>query len=258
MKRLAALLIPIMAGCQIVKSVELDQAMSLNDLNAAREVFISPQTDSQTKSRALSYLSDQYAAELMSNGDDALVTAKSLNDLCIERIKHECNHDALSALQKEETRRRNERKSKLDEAQARAIAEQEESKRIVSDISSGKRKITTLNDARVYFSPIKGGGNLMVSPKVSGGDGKYYEMQTYLTGRDGSVLISWLPDTPYGYTDVLAGAVFPSPKYVQEGIAFGGPITVVGKYVDNQEITLVSGRRVVVPVFSDSYIFGPR
>lgn len=257
MKKLAVLLIPVIAGCQSIQSFELEQAMNSNDVSAAQNVYLSKDSSYPIKTKALSYLSNQYAAELFTKGDDSLITEGALNDLCVARIGHACNQDALAAFQREGDRRRSERQERINDAIAKGKAFQEERSRIISEISSGKRKITSIKEARAYFDPIQSSNELMIRPKVSGGDGKYYEIQTYLTGQEGGTLVSWWPDSPYSSPGILAGAVFPSPAYVQDGLAFGGPVSVVGKYVANREVTLVTGKRVLVPVFSGSYIFGP-
>jgi hypothetical protein len=257
MKRLVLISAIVLAGCQTTQDAILRNAMNRDDVQGVERLISSGGVNSPSERNALTYLSSLYASEIISKNDSSQITAENLSSKCFERIKHDCDQDSLKVFQKEGHRRRAiEEKSAADYA-FKVKAREQADDDIKKEIDSGSRRITTLRDAQIYFRPIVGSDQIMANPRVSGGDGKYYQVRTYLTGKEGDTLISWWPDSQYSTPGILAGLVMPSPTYVQDGISFGGIVNVVGKYVANHAVTLVSGKTVIVPVFADSYIFSP-
>lgn len=139
-------------------------------------------------------------------------------------------------------------------AQKRAVARQQEIERIRAELASGKRQINSLMEAELALQPADG-DQLLFSPHVSGGDGKYYRISTYITAKLGENYLSWWPDAGIHHR---AGAIILKPKAMYGDIRFGSPVGVVGKYVGNQTIPLANGGQATVPVFGEAYVEGGR
>lgn len=150
----------------------------------------------------------------------------------------------------------------IRQAWARTAPEREakaaEAAKIKADLESGKRKPQTWAEASMLYQAIPGDG-LAMRPSISGGDGKYYVLQAYITAKQGDSYIFWWADSPlvsrgtYGMPTM--GAVFENPAYVDSGVGFNQHVKVVGRYIRNQEIGLTDGSAAVVPVFDKAYIF---
>lgn len=133
-----------------------------------------------------------------------------------------------------------------------------EAAKIKADLESGKRKPQTWAEASMLYQAIPGDG-LAMRPSISGGDGKYYVMQAYITAKQGDSYIFWWADSPMvsrgAYGMQAMGAVFEKPAHIDNGVGFNMHVKVVGRYIGNQTIALVDGASAVVPVFDNAHIF---
>lgn len=121
---------------------------------------------------------------------------------------------------------------------------------------SSERDIRTLDEARAYFKPLGGGSVLLLRPAP---DGRYYELNTFISAETDGDLISWWPEewarTGYRPKGVSVGAVFDNPAHVFSGFRLGSAINAIGKYTGYRDIRLSSGDIVTVPVFENAFIF---
>ncbi|MGE4336215.1 MAG: hypothetical protein AB7E55_09605 [Pigmentiphaga sp.] len=140
------------------------------------------------------------------------------------------------------------------EREAKAV----EGAKIKADLESGKRKPQTWEEASVLYQAMPGDG-LAMRPLMSGGDGKYYVLQAYITAKQGDSYIFWWADSPLvsrgAYGMQAMGAVFENPAHIDVGVGFNMHVKVVGRYIGNQTIRLVDGASAVVPVFDNAHIF---
>lgn len=133
-----------------------------------------------------------------------------------------------------------------------------EAAKIKADLESGKRSPQTWAEASMLYQAIPGDG-LAMRPSISGGDGKYYVLQAYITAKQGDSYIFWWADSPIvsrgAYGMQAMGAVFERPAFIEDGVGFNSHVKVVGRYVNNRTLNLVHGAQAVVPVFDDAHIF---
>lgn len=135
---------------------------------------------------------------------------------------------------------------------AKAEAKARKRKEIRQEIKNGNREIDTLKEARAFHQPRRN-NDILSSPNVSGGDGKFYEFSTELTEKSGDTIISWWPDSSSRLPSV--GAILTNIQHLEKGTRFNTPSLVIGKYVDNGTIPLTNGGSANVPVFENVYIF---
>lgn len=204
--------------------------------------------DFKARDDAVRVLSDRYAEEFLSRPDSEVRLAL-FDEYCRAKLPRRAHRQSCS----EESRQR-VLAAEDAIAQKRAVARQQEIERIRAELASGKRQINSLMEAELALQPADG-DQLLFSPHVSGGDGKYYRISTYITAKRGENYLSWWPDAGIHHR---AGAIILKPKAMYGDIRFGSPVGVVGKYVGNQTIPLANGGQATVPVFGEAYVEGGR
>ena len=116
--------------------------------------------------------------------------------------------------------------------------------------------IKTLEQARAYFDPLPGSSALLLRPNP---DGRYYELNTFISEELGDGLLSWWPEdwahTGYRPNGIAVGAVFERPAFVYEGFRAGRAVNVVGRYTGYRDVRLPNGELLTVPVFENAFIF---
>lgn len=131
------------------------------------------------------------------------------------------------------------------------MEEQAELARRVEDIRYGEASVSSLDEARAFYSS-KDGARLLTNPRVGGGDNEYYEVVAYITESWGDGFLSWWPDAIPGYPEM--GSIVSNPQYFVEA-KYREPVIVIGKYVDNVSLTTVLGKRVTLPRFDEAMVF---
>lgn len=223
---------------------------AITDLNIERRMRFNNPFDASWKryedlhKEAVQVLSKHYKTEFLEGRPERFVTLGAFDSFCEAKVGRRCS---------EETRR------EVAEAQNDILrryqrAQQQQAEQVRAEITSGKRAIQSLEEAELVLQPADG-DQLLFSPHVSGGDGKYYRISTYITAKRGENYLSWWPDAGIHHR---AGAIILKPKAMYGDIRFGSPVGVVGKYVGNQTIPLANGGQATVPVFGEAYVEGGR
>jgi len=248
-----------LGGCSSIADGGLQDALDSGDVtriaNGIRELNTSGAGDSEVKRRAVDVLSVRYMRKFADSPDQTLVNLENFDANCVRLISQKCSDSAREEISRLEAARHKRAAELRSEIAKQAEAARQE---MIAEFRSGERKVTSLNEALIAYEPAPGDG-LAIRPPISGGDGKYYVLQAYITAKQGSSYIFWWADSPLvsrgTYGMPAMGAIFENPAYVDSGVGFNQHVKVVGRYVGNQTIGLADGSGAIVPVFEDAYIF---
>lgn len=183
----------------------------------------------------------QYSRELyVSLVDENSLSSRVIGDfdsLCMSKIGRLCAEEERS-----------------DVIYRNSMAVMEQRSTIIArekDLDSGYAEIQTPSDARHVFTP-RDGSRILFNPLIQGGDNQYYEFTAFLTNKQGSVYLSWWPDASWDLPAI--GCILNDPV-LHGDISFNQPVTVIGKYVENEKISLTNGGQSIVPTFSEAHVF---
>lgn len=127
----------------------------------------------------------------------------------------------------------------------------------IQGLKSGRIKVASLQDAEIKFDALKG-RPLISSPKVKP-DGKNYSVDGFLEKYTNTTFIAtFVPAQVIGSMPFNTRFVVLVPPAFQTSYQntarVGVGLRLIGKYVGNKELPLVTGASVTVPVFEMLYL----
>ncbi|MDT8878523.1 hypothetical protein RSO68_03460 [Halomonas saccharevitans] len=187
--------------------------------------------------RAYEFFSREFYNDLVGRDAEAARNLYNFDDYCKLKIGTTCAESAREMVAAN---------NRIDNQRM-----QDELWKKVEDIRKGIASVESVDEARALHVPSNG-GKLLFNPSVGGGDGKYYELTTFITSKRGGAYLSWWPDVSWDMHPV--GCVIINPV-LHGDIYFNQAVRVIGKYVGNREVRISSGIFAMVPVFSDAHVF---
>lgn len=123
--------------------------------------------------------------------------------------------------------------------------------RRAADVKAGRAPILSASDAEAFHDAIKG-EEILFSPPVAGGEGRWYSVHGWITLSEKDMYLSWWPDMDWSLPKV--GFAVLKPKIMGD-LRYRQPVRLVSKYVRTRAIPLANGGTAMIPVFEGGYIF---
>ena len=136
------------------------------------------------------------------------------------------------------------------------VTEKKEIEQHLSDLRTGKIEVKTFKDVILKFNPSTN-DNYIVSPPVEGpidknqfffwnGTLKFKKGDLYFV-RDAGTMLNGKDIVKYGFS-------FKNIKKKFKDLQLNMNVIVIGRYIENTQIILVSGKTITIPVLTECYV----